>query len=633
VIKPSPTPLAVYDLTGLSLPGAFHVMHRFPVDGDYVLRGSLSGVRPSGSEPLRVALWVDGRQVGVQEFDPEGRASFAFDRQDIAGQTLEFRTRIRAGERWIALSYLRLYEGLPPSYGGPNPSKRPPPPPPSFGRRQPPPDATPEQIAAFRRRQEEFRARQREPVPVNDLRIGRVEVGGPHAKASGPSPEALKRIYACGHLRGPHAPACGRVIVTRLARRAFRRPVTAQEVEPYMRLISLARKQGDSFEEGIGLALQAILVSPHFLFRIERGPATGDSATARPIRQHELASRLSYFLWSSMPDEELMRCADRQLLGKPAVLAAQVRRMLRDPRSRALVENFAGQWLELRKLEAVKPDRDRFPEFDNYLRMSMRQETERFFAHLIREDRSIFDFIDADYTFVNERLARFYGIPGVWGAHFRKVPLTGGSGPGGAPAHSAGTRGGVLTQASVLTVSSYATRTSPVLRGKWILENVLNAPPPPPPPGVPNLDEAKAAQAASLRQQLEAHRTDPTCASCHARMDPLGFALENFDAIGRWRAEDAGAPIDASASLPDGRSFRGPSELRKALIQDREEFAACLTEKLLTYALGRGLERYDRPTVRRIVRRLPAGEYRFSSLVMEVVSSLPFQMRRGERPR
>jgi hypothetical protein len=382
----------------------------------------------------------------------------------------------------------------------------------------------------------------------------------------------------------------------------------------------MARNKGDSFEEGIGLAIEAMLVSPQFLFRLERNAQAASPEASHRITGHELASRLSYFLWSSMPDEELLRCADRGSLRQSEVLAAQVRRMLKDPKSRALVEEFGGQWLQFRALESVKPDRERFPDFEEYLRMSMRMETEMFFESIVREDRSILDFIDGKYTFLNERLAQLYKIPGIAGSEFRRVDLS--ANP---------QRGGVLTQASVLTVSSYATRTSPVLRGKWILENILNTPPPPPPPDVPILDEAAVGTSVSLRQQLEKHRTNATCASCHARMDPLGFGLENFDAIGAWRAEDGKLPIDASGSLPDGRSFQGPDGLKQILKADRAAFAGCLTEKLLTYALGRGLERYDRPVVKAIATRVAASQYRFSNLVLEIVNSLPFQMQRADR--
>ena len=620
-ITPSMTPLSDYDLTGLSLPNALHVTHRFPVEGEYSFRAFLGGVRPAGSEPLQLALWVDGQKVQERAFDPEGVASFSDDRQDFGGMTQDFRVRVAPGEHWVAVSLQRMYEGLPASYQGPSPSRRPAPPPPQF---RPPRNLPPERVAEFKKR---FEARLKEKVPVNEARVGSVEIGGPYAQTKGPSIESLKKVYACGHFDGRHQAGCARQIVAALARRAYRRPVAEAEVARLAGLVAKARREGDSFEEGICLSLQAALVSPHFLFRIEQDrPATkvvsvAHTEDARPVGQHELASRLSYFLWSSMPDDELLRAADQGILRRPAVLAAQVRRMLRDPKSRALVENFGGQWLELRKLEAVKPDRERFPEFEEYLRMSMRRETELFFENIVRQDRSIIDFIDADYTFLNERLANFYKIPGVKGPEFRKIPL--------APETQ---RGGILTQASVLTVSSYATRTSPVLRGKWILENILNAPPPPPPPDVPNLDEAKVGSSASLRQQLEEHRKNTVCASCHARMDPLGFGLENFDAVGAWRTQDGKFPIDASGTLPDGRQFRGPQELKAILKADRDAFAHGITEKLLTYALGRGLERYDRPTMKKIAGRVAADNYRFSGLVLEIVQSLPFQMRRGDRP-
>jgi hypothetical protein len=392
--------------------------------------------------------------------------------------------------------------------------------------------------------------------------------------------------------------------------------VATREVQPIIDLTREAQQEEGSFEEGLAVGLQALLVSPEFLFRIERDRPPAGHAASHPISPHELATRLAYFLWSSMPDAELRRAADAGTLRQPAVLAAQVTRMLRDPKSRALAENFGGQWLQFRALESVTRDRERFPDFEDYLRMSMRRETELFIEHVIHEDRSILDFIDGRYTFVNERLARHYGILDVTGPEFRKVDLT------GLP------RGGVLTQGSVLTVSSYATRTSPVLRGKWILDNLLNAPPPDPPADVPNLDETTIGTSASMRAQLEEHRKNPTCASCHRRMDPLGFGLENFDAVGAYRVMDGKFPIDASGSLPGGRTFTGPEELMRILSGDRDAFARALTSKLLTYALGRGLERYDAKTVKQIASRLPAKQYRFSALVVEIVTSLPFQERR-----
>jgi hypothetical protein len=393
--------------------------------------------------------------------------------------------------------------------------------------------------------------------------------------------------------------------------------VESRDADPLLGLVTKARKRGETFESAIALALRAILVSPDFLFRIEveRPAAAGEPAPR--INGHELASRLSYFLWASMPDEELLRCAEAGTLRDPEVLAAQTRRMLQDPKARALVDAFAGQWLQFRALESVTPDRERFPGFENNLRFSMRRETELFFEDIVREDRSILELIDGRYSFLNERLARHYGVPGVQGQEFRRVALD------GTP------RGGVLTHGSVLTVSSYATRTSPVLRGKWVLDNLLAAPPPDPPAGVPRLDESTVGVSQSLRQQLEAHRAQATCIACHSRMDPLGFGLENFDAVGAWRTEDGKFPVDAAGSLPDGRSFAGPDDLKAILRQDSDEFTRCVTEKLLTYALGRGLERYDRRTVKAIARRVAENDHRFSALVIEIAKSLPFQMRKG----
>jgi len=611
-VEPTIVPLTDYDVTGLSLPNAVHDVHRFPVEGEYVLRAVLGGERPAGSEPLEIGFFVDEGPVGVGILDPEGLGSFYDDRQDFAGKTSEVRTRIPAGDRRLAATIRRLYEGLPASYGGPRPSRRPPPPPPVF---EPPKDATPEKLEKARRA---FEKRLAETVPVNDVRVVRLEVVGPYDPAPGPSEESLRKVYVCGHLHGGHDEACGRTIVQRLARRAFRRPVGDEDEGRLLDLMADARGRGASFEDGLALALQAILVSPDFLFRIERGRASDDGEPGRALTEHELASRLSYFLWASMPDEELLDLADRGALRNATVVETQVRRMLRDPRAQGLVEAFGGQWLQFRGLESVAPDKERFPGFDNHLRLSMVRETELFLSSVVREDRSILDLIDARDTFLNERLARHYGIPDVKGPEFRRVDLTD------------TVRGGVLTQASVLTVSSYATRTSPVLRGKWILENLLNAPPPDPPAGVPRLDEATVGADAPLRQQLEAHRTNPSCAACHETMDPLGFSLESFDAVGAWRDTDGKWPIDSSGVLPDGRAFEGPDGLRAVLRSDRTAFAECVTGKLLTYALGRGLERYDKRTVKEIARRIEASEYRFSALVLEIVRSLPFRRRRVE---
>ncbi|MDX2031904.1 MAG: DUF1592 domain-containing protein [Blastocatellia bacterium] len=613
-IKASVTPLVDYDQTGLSLPNAAHVTHRFPVDADYQIRAILGGVRPLGSEPLQLGLWVDGKLVQTFGFNPEQLASFSDDRQDFASMIHEFRQWLTAGEHWIAVSPLKMYEGLPASYNGPNPSTRPTPTLPAF--RPPRRELPPERVEELRK---QFEARRAMKVPGNQARIRTLEFAGPYNQASGPSAASLKKIFICSQPTD-HSPSCARRIVSHVARRAWRRPVTPREVEQLTGLVTMAQQKGDSFEEGICLAIQAMLVSPHFLFRIEqdRQERPGDASSVS-IGQHELASRLSYFLWSSMPDEDLLQAADLGRLRRPDVLTAQIQRMLADPKSQALVENFGGQWLELRKLESVKPDRDRFPEFDDYFRLSIRRETELFLENIVRHDGSILDLIDGNYSFLNERLARFYQIPGVTGPEFRKVAFAPGA-----------ERGGLLTQASILTVSSYATRTSPVLRGKWIMENMLNTPPPAPPPDVPTLDEGKVGSTASLRQQLEEHRKNPTCASCHSRMDPLGFGLEKFNAIGAWRTLDGKFPIDDSGILPDGRAFQGPGELKKIIRAERDAFTRGLTDKLLTYALGRGLERYDKPTVKKIADNVAARNYRFSSLVQEIVNSMPFQMRRSD---
>jgi hypothetical protein len=424
-------------------------------------------------------------------------------------------------------------------------------------------------------------------------------------------------------LNGQHQKSCARVIVERLAHRAYRRPVTTTEVTQLTSLVSQVQKDNGSLEEGLAVAIQAMLLSPHFLFRIESQRSAFRSPKATPVlTQHELASRLSYFLWSSMPDDDLLAAADRGRLARPATLAAQVRRMLLDPKADALIDNFGGQWLQTRALESVKPDRKKFPDFDEYLRLSMARETELFFASILREDRNILDFLDADYSYLNERLARFYGVADVQGPEFRKVSF----------AHDS-QRGGLLTQASVLTVSSYANRTSPVLRGKWVLDNLVGAPPPPPPADVPNLDEAKIGTTSSMREQLELHRKNPICASCHVRMDPLGFGLENFDAVGAWRAKDGEFPINATGTLPDGRSFTGPQGLKSILKAQPDAFTESLTRKMLIYALGRGLEPSDDAAVKEIVRKVAADNYRVSSLILGIVNSQPFQKRRGESSR
>jgi hypothetical protein len=602
---------AQYDRTGLSLPNAFHAVHRLPVEADYIIRVGLGGSRPLGSDPITLTLWIDDKQVDALVYDAEKAASFDQDRQDFNANTRQFRVRLPAGEHQISVAIPNLYDGFPPRFGGPNPAKRPQPAPRVF---TPRPGATPEQIARQRQQFEESQAAIQK-LPLNGVRVSTVDVGGPYAQAAGRSRASTEKVYLCGHQNGAHVDACVPRIMTGLARRAFRRPVAEKEIEKYVALVRQVQ-QDDGFDEGLAVGLQALLVSPDFLFRIERSRPAPVGALTQRITQHELATRLSYFLWATMPDEPLRRAADAGTLRDPVVLSAQVRRMLRDPRSKAIAEQFGGQWLQFRGLESVTRNRERFPDFEDYLRLSMARETELFVDHIVRQDRSVLDFIGGRYSFLNERLARHYGIAGVSGPEFRKVDLT------GTP------RGGVLTQGSVLTISSYATRTSPVLRGKWILDNLLDAPPPDPPADVPNLEEGAIGTAMTVRKQLEAHRKDPICASCHRRMDPLGFGLENFDAVGAWRTMEGKLPIDATGFLPDGDEFNGPEELRGILTKQHEAFSRAITSKLLTYALGRGLERYDTPTVKKIAGRLPARNYRFSALVLEIVNSLPFQSRR-----
>lgn len=430
------------------------------------------------------------------------------------------------------------------------------------------------------------------------------------------SPRSRKLLGLDRLEKGPDPAGVARILEN-LSQRAYRRPVQSQEVDRLMKLVKLAQEQGDPIEVGIQLAMEGILTSPHFLFKIERGQQ-GLQNAYHQITDYELATRLSYFLWSSMPDEELFKEARNRTLRRS--LEQQTLRMLKDPKASALVENFAGQWLQLRNLKTFNPDPELFPTFDDKLRVAMQRETEMFFEAVMREDRGILDFLDADFTFVNERLARHYGIPGVKGDEFRRVSWAGVQ------------RGGLLTQASILTVTSNPTRTSPVKRGKWILENIFATPPPPPPPNAGELSEDKdVVLSGSLRQRMEQHRANPNCATCHQRMDPLGFGLENFDAIGAWRDKDGKFPVDASGVLPDGKTFVGPRELIAILKLQKDAFAKCMAEKMLTYALGRGVESYDKCALEKITSALSKNQYRFSTLVLEVVKSDPFQWRRGRR--
>jgi hypothetical protein len=436
---------------------------------------------------------------------------------------------------------------------------------------------------------------------------------GPYApKSELPS---RKKIFVCDLSTGA---VCVDKIITNLAHHAWRRPVTKAEVASLTKFVALAKANGQTTEQGIQLALQAMLVSPHFLFRVERDPNPTDPTRAHPVSDVELASRLSYFLWSSMPDDALLNLAETGNLHTPEVLDAQVKRMLADDRSAAIADNFAGQWLELRNLDVVKPDPQKFAAWSPELRDAMRMETRLFFDYILRNNRPMGEFLDARYTFLNDRLAKHYGIEGVTGTEFRKVDLT------------TDQRGGILSHASVLTVSAYPTRTSVVIRGKYILDNILGSPPPPAPPDVPQLDEASVGATASLRQQMEKHRANAVCASCHNKMDGLGFGLENYDAIGRWRTMDGKFPVDATGTLPNGKTFSSPSEMRTVMKSQLPQFAHCLVEKMLTYSIGRGLGPYDRRTVDEVTRRLEADGYPFQTLIFEIVRSLPFQSRRGE---
>ena len=428
-------------------------------------------------------------------------------------------------------------------------------------------------------------------------------------------PASRKKILICDPKSGQ---ACVEKIISTLAAHAYRRPVTPGEVASLLKFVALARSRGQNTEQGIALAIQAMLVTPQFLFRMERDPNPTDAQEVHRISDLELASRLSYFLWSSMPDDELLGLAEAGKLHDQGVLDAQVKRMLADPRSAALPDNFAGQWLEIRNLDVVKPDPQKFPEWGPELRDAMKAETRMFFEYVLREDRPLSDFIDARYTFLNARLAKYYGIPGVTGPDFRRVDL------------STDQRGGILSQASVLTVSSYPTRTSVVIRGKYLLNNILGSEIPPPPADVPALDESAVGTLMSLRQQMEKHRADPLCSPCHNKMDPLGFGLENYNAIGQWRTTDGKFPVDASGTLPNGKSFTTPGEMRALLIAELPEFSRCLTEKMLTYALGRGLQTYDRRAVEAINRNVAASGYHLQSLIFEIVHSVPFQMGRGD---
>ena len=466
-------------------------------------------------------------------------------------------------------------------------------------------------------------------VAVNEMRDGnaavdKVAVGGPY-ESHGPGDTPSRRaIFSCQPATNSNSDEerCAQEILSGLARRAYRRPLEEFDVSTLMNFYRMGRS-GAGFDAGIQLALERLLISPDFLFRVERDPIDSDPGTIYALTDLEIASRLSYFLWSSGPDDELLALAERSRLNDPAILEQQVMRMLADPRATALVQNFAGQWLYLRNLRGAVPDPLVFPEFDENLREAFAKETEMFVESLLREDTSVLDLLGADYTFVNERLARHYGIQGIYGSHFRRVSLD---------PDMAERRGGIFGHGSLLTVTSYPNRTSPVLRGKWVLTNILGTPPPAPPADIPDLpDRGENGEAATVRDRLARHRESPACSVCHAPMDPLGLALENYNAVGQWRTTgEAELPIDSSGNLPDGTVFEGPTGLRTLLLQRRDQFVGTFTEKLLAYALGRGPEYYDRPTVRAITRAAASDNYRWSSIIVGIVQSTPFRMRRSE---
>ncbi|HEX3743847.1 MAG TPA: DUF1592 domain-containing protein [Bryobacteraceae bacterium] len=446
--------------------------------------------------------------------------------------------------------------------------------------------------------------------------VGAVTIAGPYQPAGAGDTPSRRKILVCTPASSADEEPCARRILTSLARSAYRRPLTATDVQALMRLYDSGRP-GSGFEAGIATAIEGILVSPAFLFRAEPDPANLPPGTVYQVSDLDLASRLSFFLWSSIPDDRLLDLAAHGKLRAPGVLEQQVRRMLSDSRAQALIDNFAGQWLYLRNLAGVHPDPEAFPDFDDSLRDAFEKEANLFLGNNLHEDRSVLNLLTADYTYVNERLARFYGIPNVYGSHFRRVPLV------------TPERRGLLGEGGILTVTSYANRTSPTIRGKWLLASLLGAPPPPPPPNVPSLkeDPSENGKVLTMRQRMEEHRKNPVCASCHAQMDPLGFALENFNGIGEWRTHEGTTPIDASASLPDGSKFAGPAGLRAFLLDHPDRFASTIAEKLLEYAIGRGVEYYDAPAIRKIVHDAVPDNYRWSSLILGVVRSAPFQMR------
>jgi mono/diheme cytochrome c family protein len=597
-----PTALVQDDQISDDLPfgsqGGTAIRYHFPLDGEYtikvLLKRQLYLYIMGMGEGHQIDIRLDGALL--KRFTVGGEAKGMTMPESFAGNTqgdpafevymhtadagLEVRLPVKAGMREVSVSFARKY--LEPE-----------------GVRQPP--------------QRGF-ARTTNELYFGNPSVGSVAIGGPYVPSGVADSPSRRKIFTCRPKDVTSEETCARTILSTLARRAYRRPVSENDVQTLLSFYKSGRAQG-TFDLGIQKGIARILASPSFLFRIEREPSGVTSGTAYRLSDVELASRLSFFLWSSIPDDELLDVAVAGKLKNPVVLDHQVRRMLADPRSQALVDNFTNQWLKLGKIPGIVPDVDAFPDFDENLRDAMEQETQMFVASQLREDRSVLDLLTANYTFVNERLAKHYQIPNVYGSHFRRVTF------------DDGIRGGLLGQASILTVTSYPNRTSPVLRGKWLLDTLLGTPPPPPPPNVPTLKEATdEGQPRSIRERMELHRKNPACASCHMRMDPLGFSLENFDALGKWRAVSDDMPVDASASLPDGTRFEGVPGLRKLLVSRRDDFVRTLADKLLAYGIGRGLEYYDLPAVRRIARNSAAKDARWSALILGVVQSTPFSM-------
>jgi len=567
--------------------GGLMIRHNFPLDGEYIIKVRLwratADVIKGLEELHQVEISIDGQRVKLATIGGKDEAELSYTNSGKSAAEIDARLTVhvpvKAGPRTVIATFLS--EG----------------------------ESEDDNIL------EPFQRANLDPLDFRGLpAVDRVSITGPlHPTGPGDTP-SRRLIFTCHPTERAEELPCARKIISALARRAYRRPVSDVDMETLLSFYQRGRNQGGTFDSGIEAAIQLILASPEFLFRFEQDPPALAAGAIYHLGDLELASRLSFFLWSSIPDDQLLSVAAAGKL--PAVLDEQVKRMLADPKSEALVDNFADQWLYLRNLKNINPDFETFPDFDDNLRQSMKKETDLFFSDLIREDRSITNLLDANYTFINERLARHYGIPNIYGTDFRRVTLTDDR------------RRGLLGQASILTVTSLATRTSPVQRGKWVLTNLLGMPPDPPPPNVPALKEhSDPGKITSLRQRMEEHRKNEPCASCHKLMDPIGFSLENFDAVGQWRTTDEGAKINPDGVMFNGAKIDGPQSLREILTAHPEIFAGVLTEKLMTYALGRGVQYYDMPAVRAIVRQAAHDDYRFSSIVLGIVKSTPFEMK------